>query len=1232
MASSSPTPSLTPSFGSSPPPNIPVQPDHFYDGAPIHATPDSEGKTWLDPDDDRLAARGIPVFKPTMEEFRDFEAFMTRVEPWGKYSGIVKVIPPQEWRDSLPPLKEQFSKVEIRTPIEQHMLGQAGLFRQQNFEKRKTMSVREWAEFCGQDEYRAPGVDEVGLHARANVKAKPRRTRKSAATKAETVEPEMEGQVLIKEEPVDEGVVGMHEEATTASATPEKDEQKPKAKGRRQPQTKQTKEAKQAERAEKDQTFLEEFDPQTHWLPPNTKPEDYTPEFCAKLERQYWRNCGLGKPPWYGADTQGSLYTDETTEWNVAHLESELSRLLPSEGGLPGVNTPYLYWGMWRATFAWHVEDMDLFSINYIHFGAPKFWYAVPQGRASALEQAMRGFFPRDPTQCHQFLRHKSFLASPTLLTKSSCKPNHCVQHAGEFMITFPRGYHAGFNLGLNCAESVNFALASWLELGKVAKACHCIPDSVRIDVNKLLEERDQRERDNARVLASPPSFKIKRKRPSSDSQPAPKKKVVKREEVMVVIPPLSKITKRKSEGSSEDSPKPKKLKTKPSTHTQDIPTASTSQPKPVIKIMPTKVTLKLGPRPTEPEVFPCCLCISLNKEGLLRVQDPPFNRKDAIDACGYPRDWAWMAHRECAKIVPETWVDEVETPDGSKEEVVFGVEGIVKDRWNLKCTACTKTRPKAHGAPIQCTKGKCPKAFHISCARDVQDNNIVFNVIREVEKEVVLLNSAPTTTPCTPSFVQSMQPGSAPGHPSPDANAMVAGGDMPTEPHPDADVLKIIKKFEVQLLCTQHNPALAAKKKASKQDRIKNDLLALPPMARIKIRVSSGVFEVTLLRVVEETSSVEVLWDRGSKREFKWGSVVFGNTEGPVQSKPFEAAPLPEFQPTSSHCTPAPSLPPLAAAAAPHNTQALQPSPSTSTAPPLPTNAAYGHYPPAAYGGYPYWTYPTPVHAPYGQLTNGYSYGTHYPTIPVATPAVAPPPPTPPPAPLTTPTPPAQPPTPMYSKFSAKPGAPAHASAPAPAQPPNVNKYYRNRQLQWQAPYQPPPASTSGQASQPPAQPTPQIQAYPHFQPQPQQGQTPQFQFTVPLAPSENTQMPVQGDKPMDSLQPSGSTTPVPSETASSKPTRPSTPIQADTTPEAPSQIADSTSHFGDPQSSQSEGAAITPTQGADIAKILSGLTPTQLTELIQNNPNLRNIVLSVMSSGEDQGTTPTSDTVPSS
>ena len=37
-------------------------------------------------------------------------------------------------------------------------------------------------------------------------------------------------------------------------------------------------------------------------------------------------------------------------------------------------------------------------------------------------------------------------------------------------MVTFPYGYHAGFNLGFNIAESTNFASERWIEFGKKAK------------------------------------------------------------------------------------------------------------------------------------------------------------------------------------------------------------------------------------------------------------------------------------------------------------------------------------------------------------------------------------------------------------------------------------------------------------------------------------------------------------------------------------------------------------------------------------------------------------------------------------------------------------------------------------------------------------------------------------------------------------------------------------------
>lgn len=156
--------------------------------------------------------------------------------------------------------------------------------------------------------------------------------------------------------------------------------------------------------------------------------------------------------------------------------------------------------------------------------------------------------------------------------------------------------------------------------------------------------------------------------------------------------------------------------------------------------------------------------------------------------------------------------------------------------------------------------------------------------------------------------------------------------------------------------------------------------------MSRIKIRVSAGVFEVALVRVIEETKSIEVLWDRGIKREFKWGSVLFGSSDGQsVVQKPSEPAPLSLREchvcykvirynriiaiPPTTHV---PYNPPPAASSS---------TPSTSLTPPIYLPSHIPPHPVTAYaGGWPYSMYQAPQQPVYHQPTYASTYPGYYP------------------------------------------------------------------------------------------------------------------------------------------------------------------------------------------------------------------------------------------------------------
>ena len=219
------------------------------------------------------------------------------------------------------------------------------------------------------------------------------------------------------------------------------------------------------------------------------------PTFCA-LEREFWKKVAYD-PPTYCADVAGTLFDKEdenlknsndenkiTSGWDVSRLDSLLSRTLKEKNiTLDGVNSSYLYFGMWRSLFAWHTEDCDLYSVNYLHYGAPKFWYAIAPEDRERFEILAQGMVPEMWRNCPEFLRHKELLISPTLLEQNGIPFTRMMQQPGEFVVTYPGSYHSGFNCGYNCAESCNFATEAWVEIGEDAGVCECVSDAVSLDM-----------------------------------------------------------------------------------------------------------------------------------------------------------------------------------------------------------------------------------------------------------------------------------------------------------------------------------------------------------------------------------------------------------------------------------------------------------------------------------------------------------------------------------------------------------------------------------------------------------------------------------------------------------------------------------------------------------------------------------------------------------------------------
>lgn len=219
-------------------------------------------------------------------------------------------------------------------------------------------------------------------------------------------------------------------------------------------------------------------------------PEYATPTHSSheELAAIYWDKM-VDHAGIYGADVCGTITDPDVEHWNINKLGTILDYVGKDYNmSIDGVNTAYLYFGMWKTTFAWHTEDMDLYSINYLHCGAPKTWYSIPPSFGRKFEKLAASVFPKSAAVCRSFLRHKMTVMHPSWLSDYDIPYDTITQEAGQFMITFPFGYHLGFNHGFNCAESTNFAIERWVEYGKHASICNCCPDAVKISMDAFVK------------------------------------------------------------------------------------------------------------------------------------------------------------------------------------------------------------------------------------------------------------------------------------------------------------------------------------------------------------------------------------------------------------------------------------------------------------------------------------------------------------------------------------------------------------------------------------------------------------------------------------------------------------------------------------------------------------------------------------------------------------------------
>ncbi|XP_073842970.1 jumonji, AT rich interactive domain 2 [Musca autumnalis] len=173
---------------------------------------------------------------------------------------------------------------------------------------------------------------------------------------------------------------------------------------------------------------------------------------------------GFGFPS-PGPKGKGSNYARHP--WNLKVLTNNPGSVLRSLGPVMGVTVPTLHVGMLFSACCWYRDPHGLSWIEYLHTGASKLWYGIPDDQSANFRSALTSLIP---THCQNktiWLPCDTVMVPPHMLTDRGVSLCRIEQKPGEFIVVFPRAYTSSLATGYVVSESVYFATTSWLDLAK---------------------------------------------------------------------------------------------------------------------------------------------------------------------------------------------------------------------------------------------------------------------------------------------------------------------------------------------------------------------------------------------------------------------------------------------------------------------------------------------------------------------------------------------------------------------------------------------------------------------------------------------------------------------------------------------------------------------------------------------------------------------------------------------